>query len=716
MKINQILDKIDENQLFVPAFQREYVWKRKDAKNLINSLIKDYPTGTMLTWETNTPPELKGPYKYDPRQGSVKLILDGQQRITTLYMLMTGDIPKYYQEHDIINDIRNLHVNVETLDLEYYKKTIMEHDPLWVNITSIFKGKIRYRDVVEGLESTNGEERISRNRENKIDDNFRAIEKIRDREFQEQIIPTKANIKEAIDIFYIVNASGVNLTDAELALAQISGYWPEARQLFKEKLLELEENGFVFRLDFIIYVLLGVLHSNGSRMEKLHTPDNLDRLQKAWDTLSNDTLDYVFNIMKSQAFIDHTKEINSVYALIPIIVYAFNKKGEKLSQLEIKKAIKWFYYSQIRFRYISQLQQKLDKDLSIIANEDNPFDKLLRIIEMERSLQITKNEFIGVGVLHPLWGLMKWYFKSKNAICLSTGLNIRKNMGKKYELEWDHIFPYSVLRDNGYNMNNRMKYALAQEITNRAILTQTGNRTKSAKNADGYLTVVKEKFPNSLKLQCVPEDEELWQLENYELFIQKRRQVLADEFNNFLNKITITEEEEVDVDIQEMILNGESNLVEFKTTMRYDIRENRVNKMLEEVILKTIAAFSNGQGGTLIMGVTDDMDIVGLENDYNSLKDGNKDGFELHLRNLINHAYGVEFASTNLNVTFPVIDEVEICIVEIKPGNKPLFTNMSNKYGVKTEKFYLRSGNSSPELPGREVPGYVRSRFNDFFE
>ena len=144
MKISQILDKIDERQLFVPAFQREYVWKRKNAKELVSSLISDYPTGTMLTWETSNPPELKGKDKYDPRQGAVKLILDGQQRITTLYMLMTNEIPPYYREDEILQDIRGLHVNVETLDLEYYKKTIMDKDPLWVNITDIFKGCLLY--------------------------------------------------------------------------------------------------------------------------------------------------------------------------------------------------------------------------------------------------------------------------------------------------------------------------------------------------------------------------------------------------------------------------------------------------------------------------------------------------------------------------------------------------------------------------------------------
>ena len=86
MKISTILASIDAYQLFVPAFQREYVWKRDDAKQLIDSLIKEYPTGTMLTWDTNKPPELKGTHKYTESQGNVKLLLDGQQRITTLYM------------------------------------------------------------------------------------------------------------------------------------------------------------------------------------------------------------------------------------------------------------------------------------------------------------------------------------------------------------------------------------------------------------------------------------------------------------------------------------------------------------------------------------------------------------------------------------------------------------------------------------------------------
>ncbi len=78
MEIRQIIDKINENQIFVPAFQREYVWKRPNAKALFHSLIKRYPTGTLLTWQTNSPTELKGTVEFRQEMGSVKLVLDGQ--------------------------------------------------------------------------------------------------------------------------------------------------------------------------------------------------------------------------------------------------------------------------------------------------------------------------------------------------------------------------------------------------------------------------------------------------------------------------------------------------------------------------------------------------------------------------------------------------------------------------------------------------------------
>ncbi len=713
MKIRQIIDKIDENQLFVPAFQREYVWKRKDAKNLISSLIQDYPTGTMLTWETNKPPELKGKYKYDENKGAVKIILDGQQRITTLYMLMRGIIPPYYTEKEIENDIRNLYVNVETLELEYYKVKMMENNPLWVDITDIFKGLVRERDITDELEKRNNGERLPRERETIISNNIISIKRIEDRDFLEQIIPVKATIKEAIDIFYIVNASGVNLTDAELALAQISGYWPNARDLFKKKLQDLEKQGWVFKLDFIVYALLAVTHKMGSKMEKLHTADNKEKLIEAWKKLDDSVIDYVCNLLQSQAYVDHTDEINSVYALLPLIAYTFNKSGGKLNEEEINKAIKWFYYSQIRNRYTSQLPQKLDKDIGIINENPNPFDTLLALIDEERPLEIKASDFIGRDIRHPLFSLMKWYFKSKGAVCFGTGLSLRKNMGKKYSLEKDHIFAYSVLRDSGiYDMDNQFHYALAHEITNRAMLTSIENREKSAMFADVYLSNVKKQFPNALKLQSIPENENLWKVENYEKFLETRRETLASELNTFLQTISIGQVSvSTTVDLMDMIQSGEHGFLEFKSTMRWNWKENKLDKKMEEIILKTISAFSNAEGGKLLIGVTDEGEILGLESDYNTFKEANKDHFELHLRNIVNNAFGKEFTATSLHVRFPIVNEGEICEIDIKASNKPLYLEVSDKGGTMQKKFYIRSGNTSQELDIQETASYIKKRF-----
>ena len=663
----------------------------------------------MLTWETNHPPELKGNWEYDPKQGAVKLILDGQQRVTTLYMLIRGQIPHYYSKAEITHDTRGLYVNLATLELQYYQKTMMANDPRWVNITDIFQKKFRCRDIIRKLKA-NGTQ-LTDKEEDTLDDNYSDVERIPDLEFLEQPIPVHAALKEAINIFYIVNASGVNLTEAELALAQISGYWPKARELFKIKLSQLKKDGFIFKLDFIIYCLLGILHNMGSDMTKLHHKDNLERIQEAWERLDKDILDYVINILRSQAYVDHTKEINSVYALVPIIVYVYNKGKSHLSQEEIKKIVKWFYFSQIRQRYVSQLPQKLDKDISIVVRSSNPFDELLNIIKAERSLEIVPDEFVGVDIRNALYSLMRWYFKSKNAVCFTTGVGIRRNMGEKYTLEWDHIFSYSVLKQYGYSMKNRLNYALAQEITNRAILTQVANRRKSDKLAVNYLKNIKQSFPDALKKQSIPEDETLWEIENFEKFLQKRREMLAKELNTFLENITETVELESEILIDELIGKGESAELEFKSSLRWSYKEEKLDRELEKVIYKTIAAFSNGEGGTLLIGVDDDGNVLGLNRDYVSLN-GDRDEFELHLRNILNKTFGKVFVTSNLVIQFPILNSHEICRIDICGGEKPVYLETMNKDGQKIEKFYVRSGNSSQELKLSESSDYILTRFN----
>lgn len=709
MKISSILEKIDERQLFVPAFQREYVWKKKDAKLLIESMIKGYPTGTILTWDTNQPPELKGGHVYDPLQGAIKILLDGQQRVTTLYMLIRGELPPYYTLDEIAEDTRGLHVNIETLEIEYHSKR-MDTDPRWLAITEIFQNNVLSFEVEDRLLSSGRE--LSHDDRRKITQHFQIIQSILDRDFPEQNIPIKATLREAIDIFYIVNAGGVALTDAELALAQISGYWPQARGAFKEKIDALKNNGFIFKLDFIVYALLAILHQGGSDMRKLHSADNNDTIRAVWKLLDATVLDYVANLLRGHAFVDHTDEINSIYALIPIVAYC-HRMNCNLTHNEIQKVVKWFYYSQVRRRYVSQLPQKLDHDLKIVATNETPFDRLLDVIREDRggSIAITPDEFVGSAVQNPLFGLVRWHLKSRGAKCLTTGISIHLPMGERYKLEYDHIFAFSNLKAAGYGQENRLRYQLAQELTNRAILTLTANRSKGAKETEAYLSGVAQNQPNALNLQLIPDDQELWQIENYELFLRTRRKMLADSLNAWLEGLADTNGVPDGISLEDMIAEGENEEVEFKQTLRWDIKKGTVSKDLEGVVMKTIAAFANAHGGTLLIGVADNGGVAGLDNDYKSLNEGNRDKFELHLKALVINAFGEAFAATKLKLTFPEVDEKEICRVEILSANRPIYIKLADKGGAAQDRYYVRNGNSSREMSGDQAITYIKERF-----
>jgi hypothetical protein len=410
--------------------------------------------------------------------------------------------------------------------------------------------------------------------------------------------------------------------------------------------------------------------------------------------------------------VDHTDEINSPYALVPIIVYCFDKNGVHLTDAEIRKMVKWFFYSQVLARYVSQLPQKLDRDLRTVSESPHPFDALLQVIAEENRLEILPSEFEGRAIQHPLFSMMRWYLKSRGAVCFTTGMSLRRNMGSKYQLERDHIFPYSKLKEIGYGEGNRMKYTLAQELTNRAILTQVANRRKSAAHAADYLAEVKLKFPKALELQCIPEDPELWKIENYVQFLEERRKMLAKNLNAFLDKITATEETVVPVSLEDLIAEGESDELEFKSTLRWDVREGTINKKLEEVIMKTVAAFANSQGGMLLIGVGDDGEVLGLEPDYRSLGGGNRDKFELHLRNHLNQQFGAAFVTSKVVIKFHEVEEKEVCQIVAAPAKVPVILKVKDKNGQTTEKFYARSGNSSQEIPLSDVSAYIKERFH----
>ena len=160
------------------------------------------------------------------------------------------------------------------------------------------------------------------------------------------------------------------------------------------------------------------------------------------------------------------------------------------------------------------------------------------------------------------------------------------------------------------------------------------------------------------------------------------------------------------LNIQSLLKRDEGHKLEFKETLRFDTRRNEVNKELEKVIIKSVVGFLNASGGTLLIGVNDDGEVIGLENDYKVLPKKNRDGFENHLTMLIKTMIGLPFTKY-IKINFDNVDNKDVCIVSVQSGHKPAYL----KNGDKKEEFFARIGNSTQPFSMSETEEYIKTHF-----
>lgn len=172
-------------------------------------------------------------------------------------------------------------------------------------------------------------------------------------------------------------------------------------------------------------------------------------------------------------------------------------------------------------------------------------------------------------------------------------------------------------------------------------------------------------------------------------------------FVNFISDVKEINE------ITELIAEGESARVEFKSSLRWDMNKNCVNKELEHVIVKEISGFLNTDGGIILIGVDDDGNIIGLEKDYNSLGKKNRDGFQLQLVQIVSNYIGNEFGDY-WRIKFLNVEDKEICAVEVEKSPEPVYTKRMDKTD---EDFFIRIESSTRSLSRSEMVKYLKHHF-----
>lgn len=699
MKIQELLDDIRKQNLVLPEFQREFVWSKDQAKQLMVSLVKEYPVGSLLFWKTNDPPELKNIDNLPEKLGSVQIILDGQQRLTTLYLLINGEIPPYYTPVDISTDPRELFYNIESGEFQYYQSQRMKGNPVWIRVIDCFSNEINVFQIAK-LNNKDSEDPFEI--ANQYNSWLNRLKKVSEIDLPTQYVPIEASLGDAIDIFDRVNSQGTKLTDAELALTHVTGKWSQARRRMKEKIEELKKENFKFDLNFMTRALTGIVR-NRALFEMVHDVPK-EELIAGWEKLEK-TLDYLVNILKGNCFIHSTDDLNSNNVLIPLIVYLSLHNGKFKDENTLKHACHWLYAAHIWSRYTSQTDQRLEQDVSIVVREDFPWDSLRnQIIDQRGRIKVKADDLEGRGAQHPLYRMTYILAKAYGAIDWFNGVTLGTPHGKAYGIHSHHIFPSSRLYELDYDPDNHLHRKIVNEIGNRAFITAETNQGISNTIPEEYLVDIESNFPGALEKQFIPLNPEVWKIDRYPEFLSERREIIARRINEFMDSLITLPEDVHYRSIKELIQLGESAMLEFKSSLQWDIVNNQMNKELRHEVLKSIAAFLNSAGGTLVLGVEDDMNVLGLENDLSTLKNS-YDKFEQLLTNLLSNSLGVK-AAPYIKIRFEAINSTKVCVVEVDKAQEPVFLGGKNK-----EEFYIRFGNTSRSLGTQEALDYIQNNW-----
>lgn len=690
--IRGLLDRVETNDIVLPEFQREFVWKNDQSKELLRSLYKRYPIGSLLIWNTENAPEIKNDAVKRETTGLYNVLLDGQQRLTVLYMFIKNKIPPYYKKHEINSDPRNLYFNLENGNFKYENKET-RNTLEWVKVTYIFEGKIEAIRLAK--EKANGTNEDVVDKAQKYQDQLEKIKTIKSLTMPVEELPKSANVHQSINLFHLVNDQGTELGKAELALAHMSAHWPYIRREVKSKKKKLKEEGFDFGLDFYVKCIIAIATDSMTYGKVYDTPQK--ELKEVWGRIE-DALDFVLNLLQNEAHMPDSSFISTRAALIPFVYYV-DKKNLELGFKEKRKFYKWLYAALMWSRYGSSTDTKLDKDISFVG-EDDPTLELMEEIKSDKGrIDVQPSDLNGRGKRSKrFYNMLRIISRDNNPVDWKTGEPLKGN----YQLESHHIFPKSRLYDDLYDSKSYMARKRVNEIANRAFITAKGNKRLSNKLPENYLPEVKDKHPVALDKQFIPENEKLWKLENYEDFLANRRQKIATAINDFMNSL-VKPPEPTPVTTEDIIKRGENSRIEFKETLLYDVYQEQANKTLKAEIAKEICAFANSDGGTLIIGVEDGTkEIKGIERDLQLMKNS-RDKFGLTLTQIVTTKLGEAFAATYVRHDFDQVEDKTLAVVSVEASPDPVF--------YEGERLYVRAGSSSRPLSGSEIPEYINNNF-----
>lgn len=558
LKIHELVTKIERGDIRLPEMQRQYVWRQTRVRDLLDSLYRGYPSGTILTWETDEGVATRDFAVDQETDGrSFQLLLDGQQRLTSLSAIIRGEpvhvrgrtkpidilfnldhpeklevITEVNEDLDTDDDVSSDDDVAEASEDELLKRfdrmafvvsskklAALRH---WVSVTDVF----RESSDTPFLKAA-GVTSMEDPRYDKYTSRLKQLRSIKEYQYRVHILDREKTYEEVTEIFVRVNSLGAKLRSSDLALAQITATWRDSLDVFQAYDEACRKQGF----DLGLGIHLKNLVSFATGQSRFRSVSGLSKghMQEGWET-AKQGMDFALNFLRSNAGIDSPVLLSSPFILITIANYG-HVKDYNLSPKEAKLLKYWVLVANAKARYSRGSSETfLDQDLAAIRREAE-IPGLLHLLRTQVGrLDVLPTDLENRNSRSAYFKTMFLAFREEEATDWRDQLVISlKHSGAQHSLQFHHIFPQNVLK------RHNVAQSKVNDICNLSFVSGRTNRKISDKEPSLYLPeIVDNQGVTALKKQSIPTDKELWPVASYEAFLTKRRQLVADRLNAFL--------------------------------------------------------------------------------------------------------------------------------------------------------------------------------------
>ena len=571
-ELSNLVADVKSGIIALPDLQRPFVWKDTQIRDLIDSLYKGLPAGLIILWKIGDSNDGFKPIGFDKSTTPNRLVIDGQQRLTSLYAIFTGGsvFDKNYNE-------RNPKIAFNPLTEEFdVLNTSREKDPEWINnITDIFEGNLF--KVVNNY--TNNLEDKKPEKEYPLDEIGERIEQLKNithYPFSVLELSSELDPEEVSEIFVRINSKGKILNQSDFILTLMSIYWDEGRKELENFTKECKKPGdrnspfntikaepelehllrpsiaYSFlrgRLQYAYLILKGRnLENKTTTIEEREK--NFEIFKDGQEKVLNLTNWHDFcNLIEKIGFINYNSLISSKFTFYASYgLYLIGKYKFKLEYKELERIIgKWFVFSQLTQRYTSSPESIYEQDLIRFRDEKADFVNTLNNV---MKTELTE-DYWNIALPQRLESSNNNYaVKTYTAAKIKSGDNIlfsnavlRDHLSPlikspKKSIDIHHIFPKNYLKQNG--INDKTKY---NQQANMIYIEYKDNIKISDKSPKEYWAMMLDSLNEFEKDELIKNYTEKYELPNefwnmdYFEFLEERRILMAKYIRKYFESL-----------------------------------------------------------------------------------------------------------------------------------------------------------------------------------